>query len=115
MPAIRKTPLAVLGLLLLTGLPAFSQEAPTAEETFSDEIEVSLVNLEVIVTDRGGKPIPDLRKEDFEVLEDGKPVELTNFYAESSLPAADGMEGNAANAVAANAANTPRCGHWTSG
>jgi VWFA-related protein len=99
MPAIRKTPLAALGLLLLTGLPAFSQEAPTAEETFSDEIEVSLVNLEVIVTDRGGKPIPDLRKEDFEVLEDGKPVELTNFYAESSPPGAGeagGTEGNAA-------------------
>lgn len=74
-------------LLILACLPAGAQEAPTAEETFSDQIEVSLVNLEVIVTDKGGKPIPDLRKEDFEVLEDGKPVEVTNFYAESGQPA----------------------------
>lgn len=80
---------AALGLLLtLACLPAGAQDVPTAEETFSDEIEVSLVNLEVIVTDKGGKPIPDLRKEDFEVLEDGKPVEVTNFYAENGQPAA---------------------------
>lgn len=76
---------AALGLLLLTG-STFAQEAPTAEESFSDEIEVSLVNLEVIVADKSGKPVPDLKKEDFEVLEDGKPVEITNFYAESGLP-----------------------------
>lgn len=77
---------AALGLLLFTGT-ASSQEAPPAEESFSDEIEVSLVNLEVIVADKSGKPIPDLRKEDFEVLEDGKPVEVTNFYAENGQPA----------------------------
>jgi VWFA-related protein len=84
-----KLPRTVLGLLLmLTCLPAVAQEAPTAEETFSDQIEVSLVNLEVIVADKSGKPVPDLKKEDFEVLEDGKPVEVTNFYAESGQPAA---------------------------
>jgi VWFA-related protein len=98
MPPIRKMSLAALGLLLLVGLPASAQEeAATAEETFSDEIEVSLVNLEVVVTDKGGKPIPDLRKEDFEVLEDGKPVEVTNFYAESGKSAAGEADaGNAA-------------------
>lgn len=93
---------AVLGLLLtLACLPAGAQEAPTAEETFSDQIEVSLVNLEVIVTDKSGKPLPDLKKEDFEVLEDGKPVEVTNFYAETGQPAADPSNStNAANAAA---------------
>ncbi len=54
-----------------------------AEETFTDEIEVSLVNLEVVVTDKKGKSVPGLRREDFQVLEDGKPVEITNFYAET--------------------------------
>jgi VWFA-related protein len=96
-----KLPRPALGLLLiLTCLPAGAQEAPTAEETFSDQIEVSLVNLEVIVADKGGKPIPDLRKEDFEVLEDGKPVEVTNFYAESVQPdAAAGTAGAEARPV----------------
>jgi VWFA-related protein len=94
---IRKTSLATLGLLLLLGgLPAGAQEAPTAEESFTDQIEVSLVNLEVIVTDKKGKLVPDLQKEDFEVLEDGKPVEVTNFYAENNQPAAGGNEGKTA-------------------
>ncbi len=89
-----------LGLLLtLTCLPAGAQDAPPAEETFSDEIEVSLVNLEVVVTDKAGKPLPDLKKEDFEVLEDGKPVEVTNFYAESGQPAS-GDIGDTADAAA---------------
>jgi VWFA-related protein len=92
---------AALGLFLsLACLPAGAQDAPTAEETFSDQIEVSLVNLEVIVTDKSGKPLPDLRKEDFEVLEDGKPVEVTNFYAESGQQAA-------ATAAAADTAARP--------
>lgn len=87
----RRTALGLL-LILSTALSgvAGAQEAPTAEETFSDQIEVSLVNLEVVVTDKSGKPIPDLRKEDFGVLEDGKPVEITNFYAESGQPPAAG-------------------------
>ncbi|MES1240138.1 MAG: VWA domain-containing protein [Acidobacteriota bacterium] len=88
-------------LLILACLPAGAQETPTAEETFSDQIEVSLVNLEVIVADKGGKPIPDLRKEDFEVLEDGKPVEVTNFYAESGQPSAGTNPANPADNSAA--------------
>jgi len=66
-----------LALLLLLAAPASAQE-----ETFEEKIEVSVVNLEVFITDKKGVPIPDLRREDFEVLEDGKPVEITNFYAE---------------------------------
>jgi VWFA-related protein len=64
----------------------FAQEA---DETFEETIEVSVVNLEVFVTGKNGEPIPDLRREDFQVLEDGKPVEITNFLAETGpVPAA---------------------------
>lgn len=69
-------------LLLLPGAPLAAQ-TEVAEETFADEIEVSLVNLEVVVTDRKGKSVSGLGREDFQVLEDGKPVEITNFYAET--------------------------------
>lgn len=69
--------------LLLAGRSAAAQQTPPPEESFADEIEVSLVNLEVVVTDKKGKPMAGLVREDFEVLEDGKPVEITNFYAES--------------------------------
>lgn len=74
--------------LLFTGRSAAAQQAPP-EESFADEIEVSLVNLEVVVTDKKGKPMAGLSREDFEVYEDGKLVEITNFYAES-VPAEGG-------------------------
>jgi VWFA-related protein len=80
LPIPRTCLVALLPLLL--GAPAFAQEV-VAEETFTDVIEVSLVNLEVVVTDRKGKSISGLKREDFEVTEDGKPVEITNFYAET--------------------------------
>jgi len=73
---------ALLALLLLPGAPLAAQ-TEVAEETFTDEIEVSLVNLEVVVSDRKGKSVSGLQREDFQVLEDGKPVEVTNFYAET--------------------------------
>ena len=37
------------------------------------------VNVDVM--DRDGRPVAGLRKEDFEVFEDGKRVEVTNFRA----------------------------------
>lgn len=83
-------PLLALLPLLLLGAPSQAQQAEIAEETFTDQIEVSLVNLEVVVTDRKGKSVPGLRREDFQVLEDGKPVEITNFYAETGAAAGSG-------------------------
>jgi VWFA-related protein len=70
-----------LGLLLAPAPPLLAQD--TAGESFSETIEVSVVNLDVYVTDKKGKPVTGLRKEDFEVYEDGKPVEISNFSAES--------------------------------
>ncbi|HWN45387.1 MAG TPA: VWA domain-containing protein, partial [Thermoanaerobaculia bacterium] len=53
--------------------------AEAAPPQFGELIEVNVVNVDVLVTDRGGRPVTDLRREDFEVLEDGKRVEVTNF------------------------------------
>jgi VWFA-related protein len=70
-----------LGLLLAPALPLLAQDPP-AGEGFKDSIQVSVVNLDVYVTDKKGQPVIGLRKEDFQVLEDGKPVEISNFFAE---------------------------------
>jgi len=43
-----------------------------------------VVNVEVVVTDRDGNPVHGLAREDFRLLEDGREVELTNFYAVES-------------------------------
>lgn len=45
-----------------------------------ESIEVRVVNVDVVVTDREGKPVTGLTAKDFEVLEDGKAQPISNFY-----------------------------------
>lgn len=66
---------------LLSPTPAVAQEGEEPAEVFIDRVMVDVVDLEVVVTDGDGNPIRGLTREDFRVLEDGDPVELTNFYA----------------------------------
>ncbi|HVT19068.1 MAG TPA: VWA domain-containing protein [Thermoanaerobaculia bacterium] len=57
--------------------------APAAEPTYFESVDVEVVSVEAFVTDRKGRPVTGLRKEDFAVREDGKPVEVTHFFAAS--------------------------------
>ena len=57
---------------------------PTAaqnEELYDDAIDVSVVGVEVVVSDKNGQPITGLTRDDFELYEDGELMELSNFYA----------------------------------
>ncbi|HEX7705327.1 MAG TPA: VWA domain-containing protein [Thermoanaerobaculia bacterium] len=53
---------------------------------FSDAIDVSIANVDVVVLDRTGKLVRGLTPEDFEILEEGKRQEITHFAAYSSEP-----------------------------
>jgi Ca-activated chloride channel homolog len=67
-----------ISCLLIFACPK-SASAPPQEP---DMIRVSsrLVNVDVLVTDRRtGARVDDLRKEDFELLDDGRPAEITHF------------------------------------
>lgn len=72
------------GLLIVARLGVSQQDAsgdhPSQE--FFGAVNVHVVNLEVFASDRAGHPVTDLKKDDFEVEVDGKPVPITNFYAE---------------------------------
>lgn len=66
--------------------PAAVAEAPGTElqgtevqGTFFEEIQVGLAEIEVVVTDRDGNRVTDLRREDFTLYEEGEPVEITHF------------------------------------
>jgi VWFA-related protein len=77
--------LALLGALALL-VPARSQEepgesAPAPEGEFFESIDVSLVNVDVFVTDKRGNRIRGLTRDDFEVLEDKRPMAITHFFA----------------------------------
>lgn len=57
--------------------PAPSATTGTPPVTFA--VEVGYVEVDAIVTDRGGQPVRDLAREDFTVLEDGKPQTIELF------------------------------------
>ena len=59
--------------------PAASPAASGPTPTFSTEVE--LVTVDVVVTDKKNASVTGLRREDFTVLEDGKPQELASFDA----------------------------------
>ena len=46
-----------------------------------EKVDVTVTNVDVTVLDANGHPVPGLTKKDFEVLEDGHPQTITNFYA----------------------------------
>lgn len=54
-----------------------SESAPQEQPTFRTGID--FVRVDVIVTDRQGNPVTDLREEDFEIVEDGKPQTIETF------------------------------------
>lgn len=63
----------------LSVTPLAAQEEPTS--IFIDRVDVDVINVEVFVTDKSGNRVTGLSAEDFEILEDGQPVEISNFYA----------------------------------
>ncbi|MDE2849637.1 MAG: VWA domain-containing protein [Acidobacteriota bacterium] len=71
--------LAALFLFCSVGSTAQAQQEPAAD-TFGETIDVRVVNVDVWVTDRDGNPVTGLTAGDFEVREDGRPVELSNFF-----------------------------------
>jgi Ca-activated chloride channel family protein len=50
------------------------------------KVDVKLVNVFVTVTDEHGAPVAGLKKENFALLEDGKPQTISVFDKESALP-----------------------------
>ncbi|HEX2224638.1 MAG TPA: VWA domain-containing protein [Thermoanaerobaculia bacterium] len=51
------------------------------EDIFLDTVNVSVVNVDVYVTDKSGNRVTGLTQKDFEIYENGKPMAITNFYA----------------------------------
>ena len=80
---MRTLRVAAAATILLTG--AWLAPAPGQEEeesgVYFETLDVRVVNVDVYVTDKQGNPITGLTVDDFELLEDKRPVKITNFYA----------------------------------
>ena len=104
--------LLALALACALSAAAFAQQPqpspPPGRPQAVDEEDVvritaNLVQFDAVVTDKAGRQITDLRAEDFEVLEDSKPQQITNL----SYVALDRRANPSARPAAVQEANVP--------
>ncbi len=70
-----------LAVLFTVIAPARAQERPPTDRVFTDTVRVDVVNVEVFVVDKDGRPVFGLERDDFELFVKGRPMEISNFYA----------------------------------
>jgi len=58
-----------------------STSPPVGDPTFGTEVEVTVINVDVFVRDRKGRPVDGLTIEDFRVIQDGTNMPISNFAA----------------------------------
>jgi Ca-activated chloride channel family protein len=80
-PTFQMKRVATAGLLLVLCLVSVAQEP---DPTF--KVDVKLVNVFVTVTDEHGGPIAILKKDNFQLREDGQEQKIAVFDKESALP-----------------------------
>ena len=83
MGVMKASVLTLLAGIVLSVFPAVTQ-SQGSQDTL--RVSVDLVNVQFSVTDRRGRFIPGLKKEDFVLEEDGKRQEILHFARENELP-----------------------------
>jgi VWFA-related protein len=85
--------LVFFSLLATSAIASAQQAAPSSDQDQSQDqsmetlkVNVNVVQLFYNVKDKKGALIPNLTKDDFEVVEDGKPQTIKYFAADSNLP-----------------------------
>jgi len=88
-PLQRLISLALAGTLLFTSAVAQTTAAQQPQTTKGDQglyrlrVETELVLVNVVARDKQGKPVTDLKQEDFTLLEDGKAQRISSFDFEN--------------------------------
>ncbi|MGC2236266.1 MAG: VWA domain-containing protein [Pyrinomonadaceae bacterium] len=97
-------------LLFLLSISAFAQipsSTPPVADDDSIKISTNLIQIDVTVTDKDGKIVTDLKPEDFEVFENGKKQDLTNFSFITVNPQTNKLENTAQQKSAKNQISVP--------
>ncbi len=68
-----------LCLILAAFAPPLRAQNQASLDGFSEAVQIDVVNVDVSVLGPDGRPVLGLDKKDFEILEDGKRVDITNF------------------------------------
>ncbi|HEV2426576.1 MAG TPA: VWA domain-containing protein [Terriglobia bacterium] len=87
-----------------TSAPPANPEAPkpnavAPQSTQNIRVQVNLVNVLFTVTDKKGRNVPNLGKDDFRVLEGGQPQTISFFSKETDLPLRIGVLIDTSNSV----------------
>jgi VWFA-related protein len=75
--------------LALVGMAVFGQQPASQEQDHVIRITVNLVQVDAVVTDSRGRHVADLEARDFELLQDGKPQQITSFQFVRAAPRAE--------------------------
>ena len=77
---------ALASLLLLLSVVGSAQDDPQQGSADTFRVKVNLVSVYATVTTAQGVPMTDLKKDDFEIKEDGNPEKIAVFEQESERP-----------------------------
>lgn len=89
---VKRAIIALASVALMFGQNAKQRPAPKAPPATSADdpsritVDVTRVNLLYTVTDKKGRFVSDLTKDDFEIFENKKPQKILEFTAETDLP-----------------------------
>ena len=84
--------IAFLWTVTVRGQEPPSQEAAAEVQEPVIRVTTELVELRVVVMDKKGQPVADLKREDFVLLEDGHPQEIS-FFSAVEIGTSEGSEG----------------------
>jgi VWFA-related protein len=82
---LKTTRHAVAAATLILATAALAADTPKQKPAAEvpklvESLDVRVINVDVVVTDKRGNHVHGLKKEDFEILENGLPKAISNFY-----------------------------------
>src|SRR5262245_48472444 len=78
-PAILGAIFCLIPTLLGQQTPPSGSRPTASDKEYVVRIVVNLVQVDAVVTDKNGRPVTDLKAEDFEIFQDGRRQEITHF------------------------------------
>src|SRR5216683_1921962 len=82
----------IAGLSAQAPTPAPAQPPASQSQTPTFRVQIDAVTMDVIVKDEGGRFVPDLTKDEFEVYEDGVKQEVASLTVVSGGRATNVLE-----------------------
>lgn len=71
---------AIVAALLAVATAGYAQTNQQEMPSIGEVIDVRVINIDVVVTDRRGVPVTGLTRDDFEIFENDVPKPISNFY-----------------------------------